>query len=377
MKTKAAVLYESGLSTPYAQSSPLRIEELTLAGPGPGEVLVEMAGAGLCHSDLSVIDGSRPRVLPMVMGHEASGIVREVGRNVSEFAPGDHVVFSWVALCGRCDFCATGRGALCRPGADANIAGTLLSGARHFADASDTVCNHHLGVSAFSQFSVVAQESLVKIDRAFPLPLAALFGCAVMTGVGAVVNTARVTAGSSVAVFGLGGVGLSAVMGARVAGANPIIAVDRLDSKLALAQEVGATHVINVDNDDPVSAIRDLIGDGAEYVFESVGNEQVLIQAYGATRCGGTTVTVGLPAPDKMFAIPALSITAEERTIKGSYMGSCVPRRDIPRFIDLYQAGKLPVEKLHTHTLRLDEINAGFDRLAKGEAVRQLVDFSG
>jgi alcohol dehydrogenase len=197
-----------------------------------------------------------------------------------------------------------------------------------------------------------------------------------MTGVGAVVNTARVTAGSSVAVFGLGGVGLSAVMGARVAGANPIIAVDRLDSKLALAQEVGATHVINVDNDDPVSAIRDLIGDGAEYVFESVGSEQVLIQAYGATRCGGTTVTVGLPAPDKMFSIPALSITAEERTIKGSFMGSCVPRRDIPRFIELYQAGKLPVEKLHTHTLRLDEVNEGFDRLVKGEAVRQIISFA-
>ncbi len=376
MKTKAAVLYESGAPAPYAQSLPLHIAELTLSDPGSGEVLVEMAGAGLCHSDLSVIDGSRPRVMPMVMGHEASGIVREVGANVSEFAPGDHVVFSWVASCGRCEFCVTGRGALCRPGADANIAGTLLSGARHFTDANANLCNHHLGVAAFSQFSIAAQESLVKIDPSFPLPLAALFGCAVMTGVGAVVNTARVTPGSSVAVFGLGGVGLSAVMGARVAGANPIIAVDRLDSKLKLAREIGATHVINVEKDDPIAAVRDLIGDGVEYAFESVGNEQVLIQAYGATRCGGTTVTVGLPAPDKMFSIPALSITAEERTIKGSYMGSCVPRRDIPRYIELYQAGKLPVEKLQTHTLRLDEINEGFDRLAQGTAVRQIISFA-
>ena len=375
MKTKAAVLYESGLPAPYAQSLPLRIAELTLADPGPGEVLVEMAGAGLCHSDLSVIDGSRPRVMPMVMGHEASGIVREVGANVDQFAPGDHVVFSWVASCGRCEFCATGRGALCRPGADANIAGSLLSGARHFTDADAQVCNHHLGVSAFSQFSVVAQESLVKIDPSFPLPLAALFGCAVMTGVGAVVNTARVTPGSSVAVFGLGGVGLSAVMGANLAGASPIIAVDKLDSKLKLASEIGATHTINSEQDDPSAAIRDLIGDGVEYAFESVGNEQVLMQAYAATRCGGTTVTVGLPAPDKMFSIPALSITAEERTIKGSYMGSCVPRRDIPRFIELYQAGKLPVEKLQTHTLRLDQINEGFDRLAQGSAVRQIISF--
>lgn len=375
MKTKAAVLYESGLPAPYAQSLPLRIEELTLAEPGPGEVLVEIAGAGLCHSDLSVIDGSRPRVMPMVMGHEASGIVREVGANVDQFVPDDHVVFSWVASCGRCEFCATGRGALCRPGAEANIAGSLLSGARHFTDGNAKVCHHHLGVSAFSQFSVVAQESLVKIDHSFPLPLAALFGCAVMTGVGAVVNTARVTPGSSVAVFGLGGVGLSAVMGARLAGASPIIAVDKLDSKLKLAGEVGATHTINADQDDPITAIRDFIGDGVEYAFESVGNEQVLMQAYAATRCGGTTITVGLPAPDKMFSIPALSITAEERTIKGSYMGSCVPRRDIPRFIELYQAGKLPVEKLQTHTLRLDEVNEGFDRLAQGTAVRQIISF--
>jgi alcohol dehydrogenase len=377
MKTKAAVLYEMGAAPPYSETLPLRVEEVTLAGPGRGEVLVEIAGAGLCHSDLSVIDGSRPRAMPLVMGHEASGIVREVGAEVNEFAPGDQVVFSFVPVCRRCSFCVSGRGALCELGAAANIAGTLLSGARHFSDGGATVCNHHLGVSAFSQFTVAAQESLVKIDATVPLTTAALFGCAVMTGVGAVVNTARVTPGSAVAVFGMGGVGLSAIMGARTNGANPIIAVDRLANKLKLASELGATHVVNAAQDDPVVALRELTAGGVDYAFESVGSEAVLIQAYEATRRGGTTITIGLPAAGKMFSIPAVSITLEERTIMGSYMGSSVPSRDIPRYIGMYQAGLLPVDKLHTHTLLLDEINLGFDRLAQGIAVRQIVDFGG
>lgn len=376
MKTKAAVLYEMGAPQPYAESLPLVIDDLTLAGPGPGEVLVEIAGAGLCHSDLSVVNGSRPRKMPMVMGHEASGIVREVGAGVAEFVSGDHVVFSFVPVCGRCLYCASGRGALCEPGAQANIAGTLLSGARRFTNSQSGVCNHHLGVSGFSQFTVAAQESLVKIDASLPLVEAALFGCAVMTGVGAVVNTARVTSGSAVTVFGMGGVGLSAIMGARAIGAYPIVAVDRLDDKLKLALEVGATHTVNAAQDDPVAAIRELTQGGADYAFESVGSESVLIQAYESTRRGGTTITVGLPAPGKMFSVPAVGITLEERTIKGSYMGSSVPRRDIPRCIGMYQAGILPVDKLYTHTLRLEEINAGFDRLAQGQAVRQIIDFA-
>ena len=375
MKTRAAVLYETGAASPYSESRPFVVDEISLAGPGRGEVLVEIVGAGLCHSDLSVVDGSRPRPLPIVLGHEASGIVREAGAEVTEFVPGDHVVFSWVAACGRCLYCVSGRGAMCEPGVQANIDGTLLRGSRRFTDSGGRICSHHLGVSAFSQFTVAAQESLVKVDARLPLEKAALFGCAVMTGVGAVVNTARVEAGSSVAVFGLGGVGLSAVMGARAAGAYPIIAVDLVSGKLELAREVGATHTINAGENDPVEAIKELGKGGADYAFESVGSESVLIQAYLATQRGGTTVTIGLPAPDKMFAVSALSIVAEERTIKGSYMGSSVPRRDVPRYIAMYQAGILPVDKLHTHTLRLDEINAGFDRLAQAQAVRQVISF--
>jgi alcohol dehydrogenase len=376
MKTKAAVLYEMGLAQPFAESRPFVVDDITLDGPGPGEVLVEIAAAGLCHSDLSVVDGSRPRVMPMVLGHEASGIVREVGAGPSEFAPGDHVVFSWVPLCGRCHYCVSGRGALCVPGGDANIAGTLLNGGRRFTETrGQQACHHHLGVSGFSQFTVAAQESLVKIDTELPLAVAALFGCAVMTGVGAVFNTARIPSGASVAIFGLGGVGLSAVMGAKAAGAYPTIAIDPMEDKLALARELGATHEVNIMKDDPVQAIKELTQGGAEFVFESVGSEQVLIQAYEATGRGGTTVTIGLPAPGKMFAVPALGIVAEERTIKGSYLGSCIPRRDIPKYIAMYRAGLLPVDRLHTHTLALEEINAGFDRLAQAQAVRQIVTF--
>jgi alcohol dehydrogenase len=373
MRTRAAVLYQMERPAPYAVSQPLTLEEVDLAGPGPGEVLVEIAAAGLCHSDLSVIDGTRPRAMPMVLGHEASGIVREVGPGVHELAPGDHVVFSFVPACGRCRPCATGRPALCEGGMRANVMGTLLSGRLAFRNSAGQELHHHLGVSAFSQFTVAAQESLVKIDATVPLETAALFGCAVVTGVGAVVNTARVEPGASVVVFGLGGVGLSAVMGARAAGAQPLVAVDLYDSKLALARELGATHTVSARNADPVQATRDLTGGGADYAFESVGSEQALIQAYQATRRGGTTVTVGLPHPSRQFVVPAVSLVVEERTVKGSYMGSAVPRRDIPRFVAMAQAGLLPVDRLLSGVIGLEEINAAFDRLASGQAVRQVV----
>lgn len=374
MKTKAAVLYEMQQSTPYADTRPLAVEEVSLADPGPGEVLVEMAGAGLCHSDLSTIDGSRPRVMPMVMGHEASGIVREVGQGVHDLKPDDHVVFSFVPMCGHCVPCATGRPALCEPGAVANGAGTLLSGHRPFHTLSGQEINHHLGVAAFAEHTVVAQESLIKIDTQLPLSTAALFGCAVMTGVGAVVNTAKIEPGSSVAVFGLGGVGLSTIMGAKAAGAETIFAVDLLPDKLELARNIGATHLINASEEDPVALIKDLLN-GVDYTFESVGNEVVLQQAYASTKRGGTTITIGLPHPNKMFSVPAVSLAAEERTIKGSYMGSAVPRRDLPRFIGMYQAGLLPVDLLLTRTIALEDINEGFDALTTGAAVRQVVTF--
>ena len=375
IKTTAAVLYETGLPRPYAESLPLVVDEINLEPPGKREVLVEVSAAGLCHSDLSVIDGSRPRVRPMVLGHEASGIVREIGAEVKDFEAGDHVVFSFVPICGQCDYCVAGRAALCTKGARTNTEGSLLSGNRRFADAKLQVLHHHLGVSAFSRFTVTAQESLVKIDQSLPLETAALFGCAVMTGVGAVFNTAQVSPGKSVAIFGLGGVGLSAVMGASASGAYPIVVADMFEEKLALGCELGATHAVNVNQTDAPEAIREITKGGAEYVFECAGSEQVLIQAYESTKRGGTTIALGLPHPNKMFSVPAVTIVAEEKVIRGSYMGSSVPRRDIPRYVSLYQAGLLPVDQLRAQTLKLEEINEGFDILATGETVRQIIRF--
>lgn len=374
MKVRAAVLRQMGHTAPYAESKPLRIETLELAPPGPGELLVRVRAAGLCHSDLSVIDGSRPRVMPMVMGHEAAGEVVGMGSDVEGFAAGDPVVFSFVPVCGHCAPCASGRPALCEPGAKANVAGTLLSGERRWQEPPAEL-NHHLGVSAFAEYTVVSARSAVKIDPALPPEIAALFGCAVMTGVGAVVNTAKVAPGESVAILGLGGVGLAALVGARAAGANPLVAVDVLPGKLDLARELGATHtVLAGPGVDVAAAIREATG-GVQYAIETVGHEQVLMQAYAATRRGGTTITVGLPHPSKQFSVPAVSLVAEERTVKGSYMGSCVPSRDIPRFVALYRAGLLPVDRLLTHTLKLEDINEAFDRLKSGEAVRQVVLF--
>jgi alcohol dehydrogenase len=367
---RAALLENTGLPRPYAQSRPLRIAELELSPPGPHEMQVWVHAAGLCHSDLSVIDGSRPRPMPMVLGHEAAGVVETVGTEVTGFAPGDHVVFAFVPSCGACLPCAEGRPALCEPGAAANTAGVLLGGGRRWG----STIHHHLGVSGFATHTVVSPHSAVKIDPALPLDIAALFGCAVMTGVGAVVNTARVPPGASVAVFGLGGVGLASVLGAVASGAWPIVVVDPSAEKRDLALSLGASHAVEA-AEGPITAIRQITSGGADYVFESVGSEIVLAQAYAATRRGGTTVAAGLPHPSKQFAVPAVSLVAEERTVKGSYMGSAVPLRDLPRFIALYQAGRLPVDRLLTHRIVLDEVNEAFDRLADGAGVRQVIVF--
>ncbi len=375
MKIRAAVLRESGLPGPYAQSRPLHIETVSLAPPGPGEVCVRITAAGLCHSDLSVISGERPRPLPMVLGHEATGNIVDLGAGVTNLAVGDHVVFSFVPTCGHCGPCSTGRAALCEPGASANGAGTLLGGARRLTDSHGISLQHHLGVSGFAEYCVASARSVVAVDRSLAPEIAALFGCAVLTGVGAVVNTARILPGRSVAIFGLGGVGLAALLGARAAGAFPVIAVDLNQDKLTLAGELGAHHCLDARQATLVEAIRDLSRGGVDYAIESVGHETVFAQAYAATTRGGTTVSVGLPPPGRMISVPAVSVVAEERVIKGSYMGSAVPSRDIPRFVAMFHAGLLPVERLLTHRLALDDLNAGFDRLARGEAVRQIVVF--
>jgi len=371
---RAAVLTEMGLPSPYAVSRPLQITDLVIDDPGHGELLIDVRAAGLCHSDLSVIDGSRPRVMPMVLGHEAAGKVVRVGDGVTGFEPGDHVVLAFVPACGECTPCRRGRPALCEPGAAANAAGSLLSGARRFTDATTgEQPHHHLGVSAFAEQIIVSAHSAVKIDPAIPFELAALFGCAVLTGAGAALNATAIEPGDTVAVFGLGGVGLAAVMAAIDAGAS-VIAVDRVPGKLELAAELGATHTL-LATDDVVDQVRRLSGGGVDHALETVGSARVLQSAYAATRRGGTTVTVGLPDPSQNLTIQAVSLVAEERTLKGSYLGSSVPTRDIPLFIGRYLAGRLPVDRLLTHRLDIDQLNEGFDRLASGEAVRQVLVF--
>ena len=374
MQVRSAVLREIGASTPYEESQPIHIETLELDSPEKGEVLIQIKAASLCHSDLSVMNGSRPRPLPMALGHEAAGVIVEVGEGVTDLEPGDHIVCVFVPSCGQCGPCREGRPALCEPGAASNTAGTLLGGGKRLHTATETV-NHHIGVSAFSEYAVVSRNSVVKVSKDIPFEKAALFGCAVITGVGAVVNTAGIKLGSTVAVVGLGGVGLSALLGAIAAGASRIVAVDINETKLKQAKELGATDVFNSKDADVVEQVRNATGGGLDYAFETAGVVPAMDVAYAITKRGGTTVTTGLPHPEHQFSFPYLSLTAEERTVKGSYLGSCVPSRDIPRYMNLFQEDRLPVDKLITDFITLDEINKGFDILEKGDSSRIVIKF--
>ncbi len=376
MEAKVAVLRQMGMSSPYMESKPLAIETVRLDAPSYGEVLVRIEAAGLCHSDLSVIEGNRPRPMPMALGHEAAGVVEALGEGVDSVNVGDHVVMVFMPSCGHCLPCAEGRPALCEPGAQANGRGELLGGGMRLASARGEKLHHHLGCSAFGTHAVVSQRSIVKIDPDLPLPVAALFGCAVLTGMGAVVNTAKVRAGESVVIIGLGGVGLAALLGALAAGANPVIAIDLEDDKLALAKELGATAVFNGRDPNVVEQVRTVTGGGGDYAFEFAGSPVAFKNAYAMTRRGGTTVTAGLPPPGVEAGIDIVGLVGEERTVKGSYIGTCIPQRDIPRYIALYKAGRLPVDRLMTDRIPLENINAGFDALRGGQCVRLVVDMN-
>ncbi len=362
----AAVLAQSGNNpAPYAANKPLEVKTLDLADPKPGEVLVRIDAAGLCHSDLSVINGDRPRPMPMALGHEAAATVLALGdAGDGSLAVGDRVVLVFLPSCGHCVACTSGQGYLCANGAAANGKGELMKGGTRLScDGQDV--HHHLGVSAFATQAVVDRRSVVKIDSDIPPETAALFGCAVLTGVGAVMNTAAVRPGESVLIYGLGGVGLAALLGALAAGAQPVVAVDPSPEKRALALELGAAAAVAPGEDAALF--------GTEVVIETVGKAAVLAQAYKAARRGGRIVTVGLPNPAEMLEINALSLVAEGKTLMGSYMGSSIPSRDIPRYIALWRAGRLPVEKLLTSVSPLEEINELMDKLAQGKAVRQVI----
>ncbi|RBP66471.1 alcohol dehydrogenase [Brevibacterium sanguinis] len=368
MRITGAVLREMGRERPYAGSRPLAIEELELDEPGPGEVLIRLTAAGVCHSDLSVVDGNRPRPLPMLLGHEGAGIVETLGPGVDDLSVGQSVVTVFLPRCGECANCRTDGKLPCTPGSATNAAGTLPFDGHEVRlhDASGTEVLHHLGASVFATHAVVNRASLVPIGADVPAPIAAVLGCAVLTGGGAVLNAGAPRAQDEVMIVGLGGVGMAALLTALSIETAGVIGVDANPDKLERARELGATEVFTPDQ----------LGDRkAAVVVECAGHPRAFETAFTATAVGGTTVTVGLPAPDAVSRITPVTLTAEARTVIGSYLGSAVSSRDIPVYAQLWREGKLPVEELISDTIGLHEINAAFDALAEGTVVRQIIDF--
>ena len=366
MRITGAVLEEVGRPGPWAESRPLTVGELELDAPGPGEVLVRIDAAGVCHSDLSVVDGNRARPVPMLLGHEASGLVAELGPGVTDLRVGQRVVMTFLPRCGECAGCATGGRMPCVPGSASNAAGELLGGGRRLSRAGAPV-HHHLGVSAFATHAVVDTRSVVAVEDDVPADVAAVLGCAVLTGGGALINAAPPEPGQSVLVVGLGGVGMAALLTALAIGAGDVVAVDGVESKRRQALELGAKAAL-----DPA----ELAAGGGRYdvVIEAAGNARAFEAAFSATAPGGHTVTVGLPHPDARASISPLLLVAEARTVIGSYLGSSVPSRDIPVFAQWWREGRLPVETLVSSRIGLDDINLAMDQLAAGAAVRQVIE---
>lgn len=367
MKTTGAVLEEIGRGRPFAHSRPITIAELELDPPRAGELLVRIEAAGVCHSDLSVVDGNRPRPVPMLLGHEASGTVERTGGATPGFAVGDRVVMSFLPRCGRCAACATDGRLPCEAGTRANNAGVLMSGGSRLHRGGETV-HHHLGVSGFATHAVVDHRSAVVVGQDVPPDVAAVLGCAVLTGGGAVINAGDVQPGQDVVVVGLGGVGMAALLTAISLKHGRVIGVDALQAKLDRARELGADEAMTP-GDAVARGIR------APLVVEAAGHPRAFETAFALTAPGGRTVTVGLPAPTATSTITPLTLTAEARTVVGSYLGSAVPSRDIPRYARLWRESRLPVEALISSRIGLDDINTAMDRLADGEAVRQVIQF--
>lgn len=371
MRITGAVLERSGAEAPFARSRPFTVGDLELDAPGAGELLVRIEAAGVCHSDLSVVDGNRSRPTPMLLGHEAAGVVEVVGDDVTDVTVGDRVVMTFLPRCGECDGCRADGRLPCVLGTAANNAGTLVGGGirlhRTAGDGAEQPVHHHLGVSAFATHAVVSRTSVVPVDPDVPAEIAALLGCAVLTGGGAVLNAGRPAPGDTVIVVGLGGVGMAALLVAIALG-HQVIGIDAVDAKLALARELGAAEALS-----PADAADR--GIRAPVVIEAAGAARAFETALALTAPGGTTVTVGLPSPDARASVSPLQLTAEARTIVGSYLGSAVPSRDIPRYVDLWRAGRLPLERLVSSRIRLDDLDAAMDRLAAGGELRQLITF--
>jgi S-(hydroxymethyl)glutathione dehydrogenase / alcohol dehydrogenase len=366
---RAAVL--TGLERPLELRDGVEVGE-----PRAGEITVRVTASGVCHSDLSVWKGVLPIPLPAVIGHEGAAVVEEVGEGVRGLAPGDRVVISWVPQCGQCYFCLRGQPQLCRTSDAVLFSGGLLDGTPRLR-LDDQPLNQMCGTGTFAERTVIPATAAVKVPADLDPVVAALFGCAVLTGVGAVLNTARIRPGESVAVVGCGGVGLNVVQGARIAGATTIVAVDVSTSKLALARRLGATDTVDAREGDPVAAVRDLTGQrGADAAFEVIGLAPTIHQAIDMTRRGGQAVLVGLPALDVMVTLPAmLGVILAERTIKGCWYGSSAVQRDVPRLVELYRSGELQVEALVSDRIQLPAVNSALERLDAGEVARSVITF--
>lgn len=366
MKTNAAVFYEPKV--------PFEVEKLNLEPPKEKEVLVKVAAAGVCHSDWHLMTGATKHATPVVAGHEGAGIVLDVGDGVTKVKPGDHVVLNWAPNCGTCFYCLHDRPSLCRTYVDSIWAGTMLDGTTRFSKDGKPYY-HFSAVSCFSEKIVVPQESCIPVNSEVPLAVAALIGCAVTTGVGAVLNTAKVNPGSTVAVFGAGGVGLSIIMGAKLAKAKKIIAIDTNEAKGDIAQKFGANDFLisRSDNHKHIRALTE--GRGADFVFEAVGLPEVQEKSLDAVRPGGTLVLVGISPMGSSTNLPGAIITRQEKTVMGSYYGTANTARDFPRISDLYLKGELDLERLITKTYKLEQINEAYEDMLNEEMARGLIIF--
>jgi S-(hydroxymethyl)glutathione dehydrogenase / alcohol dehydrogenase len=364
----AAVLYEAG--------KPLRIETVEVLPPRAGEVRVQMKAAGVCHSDYHVMCGDLHMPMPIIPGHEGSGIVIDVGEGVTTLEPGDHVIPIWRGSCGRCDYCARGRPALCEMGTAMRFGGTMPDGTMRFRNSAGDSIRHYAGVSAFASIATMPEACVVKIDPGFNLQHAALIGCGVITGVGAVVNAAEVRCGSTVAVFGCGGIGLNIVQGAKMVGARQIIAVDIHASKLEHAHVFGATHGVDASTCDPVQAVRELTGGlGADYTFEAIGKPEPIAQAFDATRKGGKCVVAGICRADARASINVNQLVYAEKSLIGTLYGTARPRQDLQGLMQLAGTGQMKLDELITTTYPLVQINEAYEALIRGEVARSLIVF--
>jgi S-(hydroxymethyl)glutathione dehydrogenase / alcohol dehydrogenase len=362
---KAAVLYET--------KKPLVVEDVDLAAPRHGEVLVKIGAAGVCHSDYHFMNGDLPIGLPAVLGHEGAGVVESIGEGVTTVKPGDHVVLLFRPNCGHCEFCSRGRPALCWMAGQLRNTGHLLDGTSRLSRNGEEI-KHFLGVSCFAERAVVPEQGVVPISADVPLEVAALVGCAVMTGVGAVMNTARVTPGASALVIGAGGIGLNCIMGLRLVGAHPIIAADISDAKLETATEFGATHVVNARSIDVVEGVREATaGEGVEFAFEAIGNPKAMSQSFAALRRGGVATAVGIAPWGSEMSISAGELVYQEKTLKGSYYGGARPQHDMPRLLALYRTGQLPIDRLISRRYQLHQVNEAYEALLRGEVARSVL----